>query len=286
MWKSFTYSGLIMTTVLVLTGCGSYTSSSETAPNPDSPVKIKIFLSILIDGPKAKNSAVKDNYCGDIDHNYSDLVSSEKGPNVTLSNLSGDTLASYPFAGVQAIETTSLSDFSYVLPKSKCVIKQISFEVTKESAYQIQVAQRDPVTISQKDFITKWFPADAFHAARYITAMNVYFSKDAPNGLWFPPTYILYDDGSNNIAWRWNNSIISNCYSDSCIGMQVITNPDESGCPGGLYVELNQKDASGAVTGITNETVGSLSPGDKANLTFQLDSGSNSASLSSLDCHP
>jgi len=275
-----------MTSVLVLTGCGSYSSPTETSPSPDSPGKINIFVSILVDGPKAKDSAAKDFSCGNIDQNYSDLEGlGPKAPNVTVTNLSGETLASYDGAHMAAIETTSLSDFGYALPKAKCVIRSISFEVPKESTYQIQVAQRDPVTISQQDFIAKSFPADAFHAARYITALNVYFPKDAPNGLWFPSTYNLYDDGSNNIAWRWNNSIISNCYSDSCIGMQVITNPDESGCPGGLYAELNQKDASGAVTGITNQTVGSLSPGDKANLTFQLDSGSHSASLSSFDCH-
>jgi hypothetical protein len=279
--------GLLIISALALTGCGTSSVSTNNSSGVSAPeTKIDLLVSVLIDGPQI--DAHTPNCIGRmVSTNYSDLFNSQgmPRPDVAVSNSLGDSLASYKSSDFN-IPRARLIDFGYVVPKSKCLLNSVHFEVPKESEYQITVAQRDPVTVSQKDFIVKLFPKDSLYPAAYMTALNVYFPKSAPNGLWYPSNYNLYADGTDNIAWKWNNAIITNCYSDSCVGMQVITNPNGSGCPGGLYAELNQKDSSGAAIGITNQTVGSLLPGDKANLTFQLSSGSTSANLSTFDCHP
>jgi len=96
---------------------------------------------------------------------------------------------------------------------------------------------------------------------------------------WYPKSYRAY---SPNVAYKFTDGScsISSAY---CWTMRVISN---TGCPNGLYAELNVKNGD-TVVGFTNDLLASLAPNQKGELEFTYFSNSRptAASLSEINCY-
>jgi hypothetical protein len=78
---------------------------------------------------------------------------------------------------------------------------------------------------------------------------------------WYPNGYFEIEEG---LAGKWTNEYVD-CYECSYWTMDVIS---ENGCPGGVYVELSIL-RGGAAVDWTNDSLSSLSPGQKGKLEFR-----------------
>lgn len=86
----------------------------------------------------------------------------------------------------------------------------------------------------------------------------------------------------DGVAWKWADN--PDCDYFGCFGMTV--RADDQPCPNGLYVEINLLDGKGNVIGYSNDTVGSLSLGQKAKLIFDVtDNDVKSAELTDISCY-
>jgi hypothetical protein len=111
------------------------------------------------------------------------------------------------------------------------------------------------------------------------TSSRISLEAKAANAPWYPVGYNEWT-GDNNIAWRWTDRSCS-YYVDYCWHVQVITN---TGCPDGVYAEINIKDSAGNVIDYTNDSVPSLPAGSTAVLELST-SRSATGSLVTLNCH-
>jgi hypothetical protein len=100
---------------------------------------------------------------------------------------------------------------------------------------------------------------------------------------WAPEGYTQYDE---YLAYKFTTDQgkwpCSNC---NFWKVTVIAN---YGCPGGVYAELNMLDSSGTVVEWSNDTVSSLSAGEKAVLVFEnypYDDSLDTGELTQLTCH-
>lgn len=98
---------------------------------------------------------------------------------------------------------------------------------------------------------------------------------------WWPADFSPFAE-DRSIAWRWMESSEYDCTADSCWGMLVIP---RDGCRSSLYVELSIQDGSGAAVGYTNDTAGSVSPGQRAKMVFDsYEPGAAKARLAEISC--
>ena len=89
--------------------------------------------------------------------------------------------------------------------------------------------------------------------------------------------------GDTEVKWRWLENAETNCDYGRCWGMEVVA---VEGCDNALYVELALEDDNDINVGMTNDTTGKVSPGQKARLTFNVfDESARSASLSEMSCY-
>jgi hypothetical protein len=104
----------------------------------------------------------------------------------------------------------------------------------------------------------------------------------APNeaSTWPPRGYTHIGD---NVAFAWIRNNGCGYGTGECWGIHVVT---RDGCPNGLYAEANIVNGS-EVVDYTNDTLGSLSPGQVAKLDFHTfrENPSLDAELTKLDCY-
>ena len=94
---------------------------------------------------------------------------------------------------------------------------------------------------------------------------------------WIPEGWNQYDETT---YWQWTDDC-DGSYT-GCHGMDVIT---RDGCSG-LYVELQLLDSAGNAVGFTNDTLGSLDPGQVAKLDFSIyEDRAASAKLAEINCY-
>ena len=85
----------------------------------------------------------------------------------------------------------------------------------------------------------------------------------------------------DNVAWRWVDD--PNCDNYDCWQINVIS---RSGCPDGLYVEMNLFDNSDVVIDYTNDSLGSLPKGQVAVLTLEdIEGNSASGRIEEINCY-
>jgi hypothetical protein len=98
---------------------------------------------------------------------------------------------------------------------------------------------------------------------------------------WYPDGYNEWSSDTN-VAWKWLDVYDCN-FGDWCWKVQVVT---KTGCPGGLYAEINILDSADNVVDFTNDTVSSLGPGDSAILEFGTYNSVHAAGqMSKISCH-
>ena len=96
---------------------------------------------------------------------------------------------------------------------------------------------------------------------------------------WYPRGFYEAPEDPD-VAWQWNDSCDSSYRS--CWGITVVTNKD---CTDGIYAEINIYDGAGNVVDYSNDTLGSLSAGETARLSFDsFDESAQTAKLKQLDC--
>jgi tetratricopeptide (TPR) repeat protein len=91
-----------------------------------------------------------------------------------------------------------------------------------------------------------------------------------------------YDSG---VKWKWSdhNSFSCTYSSSSCFQIKV---KSDTGCPGGVYAEINLYDSSGAVIDYTNDTLSSLDAYQIGKMTFDTFNDSvSSGGVSKISCH-
>jgi hypothetical protein len=97
---------------------------------------------------------------------------------------------------------------------------------------------------------------------------------------WVPNKYTAWSS-DKTIAWKWNNSASSDCYSCHYWNIDIVT---KYGCTNGVYGELNIE-RNGVVVSYANDSLSYLGVGDKGRLTFETyEDGSLQGSLVELRC--
>ena len=101
--------------------------------------------------------------------------------------------------------------------------------------------------------------------------------RQADRKPWYPKGYNEFGE----IAWKWTDESCGTRYG-YCWTMRVIS---DSGCYGGVYAEVNILQ-NGTIVGWSNDTLGSLPPGQKGKLAFTEygGSGTKQAQLTELNC--
>lgn len=97
---------------------------------------------------------------------------------------------------------------------------------------------------------------------------------------WPPNGYSIHS--ASGLAYKWVRGGGSDCYRCSYWTMYVMS---DTGCPGGIYAELNILDRSGTVIDWTNDTVPSLGIKQRAKLVFETyNRSADTAELTNLIC--
>ena len=97
---------------------------------------------------------------------------------------------------------------------------------------------------------------------------------------WVPDKYTAWSS-DKTIAYKWNSSASSDCYSCRYWNLDIVT---KYGCSNGVYGELNIE-RGGVVVSYTNDSLPYLGAGDKGRLTFETyEDGSLQGSLVELRC--
>jgi hypothetical protein len=98
---------------------------------------------------------------------------------------------------------------------------------------------------------------------------------------WYPEGYYQWSEDSN-VAWKWVD--VYDCsYADWCWKAKIIS---ATGCPDGLYAEINILDSADNVVDYTNDTVSSLGPMDTALMEFgTFNSVHDAGQMSKISCH-
>lgn len=114
--------------------------------------------------------------------------------------------------------------------------------------------------------------------ARQLDSQSEILRQAAANIPWYPKGYSPFGE----TAWKWTNESCG--YSSGyCWTIRVIA---QTGCPNGLYAEVNLLQGN-TVVGYTNDSLGSLPPGQTAKLEFVSfgGSGTKSATLTKINCY-
>jgi hypothetical protein len=98
---------------------------------------------------------------------------------------------------------------------------------------------------------------------------------------WYPDGFSEWPDDSN-IAWKWVNG--GTCsLGDWCWHIKVIT---QTGCPNGIYAELNELDSAGNVIDYSNDTIPRLGPLSTAILEFStFNTNADKGQMATITCH-
>lgn len=98
---------------------------------------------------------------------------------------------------------------------------------------------------------------------------------------WYPDGYNEWS-GDSNVAWKWANGLDCNL-GDWCWHIKLIA---QSGCPGGVYAELNILDSGDNVIDYTNDTVASLGAMQTAVMEFSTyNDRVSSGQMIKISCH-
>lgn len=111
------------------------------------------------------------------------------------------------------------------------------------------------------------------------------YSRAPAAPAWQPPAGFALAPGDPSVALRWMERSEFDCTysSGSCWGIEAVAH---DGCSSNLYIELSLQDASGTAIGMTNDTVGSVSPGQRAKLVFDTFEGAaTKARISDVSCY-
>ena len=95
---------------------------------------------------------------------------------------------------------------------------------------------------------------------------------------WYPDGYTEWSEDSN-IAWKWING--RDCSYSYCWHVGVVTN---TGCPSGVYVEVNILDSGDNVIDYSNGTLSSLGPSQTGIIEIS-NSYSATGQISKISCH-
>ncbi|MBW4486014.1 MAG: hypothetical protein KME14_26115 [Tildeniella torsiva UHER 1998/13D] len=182
----------------------------------------------------------------------------------------------------------------------------------KQQGYEAAVAAQGAGEAGWAGVATKWgyaiaslglVPADhpdyataQAKIAEYTTNQGVAYQRDAAyqaKAAAAPPqepaknyrTYTAQSGltGTTEIEWRWLKGAELECDYGTCFGMEVVA---VEGCDNALYVELALEDESDVNIGMTNDTTGKVSAGQKARLIFNtFDESVDSASISEMSCY-
>lgn len=121
----------------------------------------------------------------------------------------------------------------------------------------------------------------ATDAETAFTAAKSSLTSLAASVPWYPDGYYEWASDSN-LAWKWVDGYNCNL-GDWCWHIKVIT---ASGCPGGLYAEMNILDSGDNVVDYTNDTVARLGAGSTAILEFATyNSVHASGQMATITCH-
>ncbi|MBU6245635.1 MAG: hypothetical protein KGP12_10530 [Actinomycetales bacterium] len=105
--------------------------------------------------------------------------------------------------------------------------------------------------------------ASRFDQANGGTESAIGGSNTAPDShAWIPAGYNPSNDP--NLAWRWHDGDADCGYYDSCADIDVVT---RTGCPSGVFVEMAQVEASGALLNNSNDIGPALAPGGSSVIT-------------------
>ncbi len=86
-----------------------------------------------------------------------------------------------------------------------------------------------------------------------------------------------------NVTWEWVEDPQCDSSGARCWQIKVYS---DTGCPDGLYAELNVLDASDTTIDYTNDSLGVLPPGRSAILTFDYyGDGAKSGEIAKVSCY-
>lgn len=103
----------------------------------------------------------------------------------------------------------------------------------------------------------------------------------AENVPWYPRGWNSWDEG---VAWRWIDGADCGYSFGYCWQIEVIA---RDGCADGIYAEMSIL-SGGTVTDYSNDTLGSLGPGERGRLDFEHfgeGEGTLSGRITEIDCH-
>lgn len=98
---------------------------------------------------------------------------------------------------------------------------------------------------------------------------------------WYPESYSEWSSDTN-VAWKWANGL--DCeLGDWCWHIKVIT---ASGCPDGVYAELNELDSAGNVIDYSNDSIPRLDAGQTAIMEFSTyNENADTGQMTTITCH-
>jgi hypothetical protein len=221
------------------------------------------------------------------------LVTNDDGTPVDILDSSGKLLVQSTISGTDNASIDPVED-GYTLKDNECLF-WVNFSgdsqlPLNQESYFVKIGKRALIEISKAQWSKS---SDQYNDWQYDITLN---STDSNGGYkpgnstgsqilhpqWYPSNYTF--DGSSDVAWTWDNSVISGCSYGSCEGMRLILNPNGNSCTNGFYVEVNELDSTGANIGFSNAVTGSIVPGGKADLTFHLAAGTANVSFGKIRC--
>lgn len=128
-------------------------------------------------------------------------------------------------------------------------------------------------------------PLDNADWAENVNRFNAILSQlksKADQVPWYPEGYSEWASDTT-LAWKWYKGASCSSSFWSCWHIKVIT---QSGCPSGLYGEINIMDGGGTVIDYTNDLIGGTSPGDTVLLEFtSYNDYAETGRLTELNCY-
>ena len=99
---------------------------------------------------------------------------------------------------------------------------------------------------------------------------------------WYPEGYNAWA-GDDTLAWKWYRGASCSISMGSCWHIKVIT---QTGCPSGLYAEINIMDGGGTVIDYSNDLLGGTRPDDTVMLEFTtFQDYAETGRLTELNCY-
>lgn len=124
--------------------------------------------------------------------------------------------------------------------------------------------------------------ADAARLAQAsFTAAKSSLESYAATVPWYPEGYSEWS-ADTNVAWKWAKGLDCDL-GDWCWHIKVIT---ASGCPDGVYAELNELDSAGNVIDYSNDSIPRLDAGQTAIMEFSTyNENADTGQMTTITCH-